>query len=49
MKGIKHNKSLSSEVRYRVVQSNIETILAHGCESWIISKQIGKSLEATEI
>ena len=49
MKSILCNKSLSLEVRKRILACYIEPVLTYGCESWTISKQAIKSLEAAEM
>lgn len=49
MKKILTNTNLSITVRKRVLQSYIMPILLYGCETWTMSKQITKQLEAAEM
>ena len=49
MKSILCNKSLSMNVRNRVLKCYIEPVLLYGSESWNINEQIRKNLEATEM
>ena len=49
MKNILTNKSLSMEVRKRVLSCYIEPILMYGCEAWTINNYIKMSIETTKI
>ena len=49
MKHILTNINLSLETRKRVLKSYIEPILVYGCEAWTISRQVERTIEATEM
>ena len=49
MRGILTNMNLSGEIRLRVLKGYIWSGMIYGCESWTISKEMRKSLEATEM
>ena len=49
MKSILCNKSLSLNVRKRVLKCYVEPVLLYGSESWNVNEQIKKKLEATEM
>ena len=49
MKNILCNKSLSLNVRKRVLKCYTEPVLLYGSESWNVNEQIRKNLEATEM
>ena len=49
MKHILTNINLSLETRKRVLKSYIEPILVYGCEAWTISRQLERTIEATEM
>ena len=48
LRGTLTNMNLSREIQRRVLQSYIRPGMIYGCESWTISKENKKSLEATE-
>ena len=49
MRGILTNMSLSIEVRLRILKSYIWSVMLYGCETWNISKEMKKRLEAAEM
>ena len=49
MRGILTNMNLSGEIRLRVLKGYIWSGMIYGCESRTISKEMRKSLEATEM
>ena len=49
MRGILTNMNLSRGIRLRVLKGYIWSGMIYGCESWTISKEMRKSLEATEM
>jgi hypothetical protein len=49
MRNILCNKSLSLNIRKRVLKCYIEPVLLYGCESWNVNEQMKRNLEATEM
>jgi len=49
MRSILSNRSLSMDIRIRVLQCYIEPILFYGCEAWNINKKVQRELEAAEM
>ena len=49
IKGILTNISLSLEIRLRILKSYIWSVMLYGCETWNISKEMKKRLEAAEM
>ena len=49
MRRILTSMSLSSEVRLRLLKSYIWSGILYGCESWTISKEMRRRLEAAEV
>ena len=49
MKIVLTNSHISIQTRKRTLECYIEPILTYGCESWTISKQAQKKLEAVEM
>ena len=49
MRGILTNMSLSSEICLRLLKNYVWSGKLYGCESWAISKEIRRRLEAAEV
>ena len=49
LKNVLTNKHLSFQIRERLLQCYVYSILTYGCETWVLSKAVEKRIQATEI